>query len=697
MRYKRIERIPEKKTKKKDKCRITAQEVAGYLILDIYEAAVRKYRYAMDTKTYEYGLMIVETGIWHNKKLFNCYYGWSRDIILAKEDSDIIDKALGAGKFNKGLSAIEERESDYGSDRRERAYNSKATRIDKLMKRVPPVPEDFAEWIIAVIGADMQYAFWDKESTSYSCTACGKIAKEVRKLDISKDTKIRNKDMVECPHCKAHLQVKKRWSSAEMESKAMLLNEIDDKMSVARHFDVCVHWEYGKKRSVAWDEGTRIFLYINDPKWKCRIYYRQYPKNYSTVYIGLREPWWDTNSQNRRTGTCYLYPENIASSLKGTGYQQLTRFFEASAKDKRALDYNTIMYNLSDCGQQLEYLYKGRYYRLLREMIINLWSWRTILHHSSDIKDITGIQDMQLIHRLRNRDGGINTMEWLRHTEETQEKISDKALDFYEKNKIRVNRCIQQLGNMSPEQVMNYLIRQQEEQYPYKTYEEVLEQWNDYWNMCQNLKKQMNDPMIYRPKELKRRHDEAVKEINRLRIIESMNRNAAEKAARTEEMRKKYPGAEKILQEIKEKYEYQSEEYLVIVPNGLMDIITEGQTLHHCVGATDRYFDRIRARETYILFLRKAEDAEVPYYTLEVEPNGTIRQHRSYYDEEPNIEQIRGFLKEWQQVVKKRMSKEDHQYAERSRQLRQKNIRELQEANNTRVLKGLEEDFLEAE
>ena len=122
----------------------------------------------------------------------------------------------------------------------------------------------------------------------------------------------------------------------------------------------------------------------------------------------------------------------------------------------------------------------------------------------------------------------------------------------------------------------------------------------------------------------------------------------------------------------------------------------EGYALHHCVSASDRYYERIMRHETYICFLRRVSAPETPYYTIEVEPGGTIRQHRSYCDKEPGIEKLRGFLKEWQQVIRSRMKEEDHRRASVSRQLREENIRQLEEDNNTRVLRGLMEDFMEA-
>ncbi len=134
----------------------------------------------------------------------------------------------------------------------------------------------------------------------------------------------------------------------------------------------------------------------------------------------------------------------------------------------------------------------------------------------------------------------------------------------------------------------------------------------------------------------------------------------------------------------------------IIVPSNLSEIVLDGKTLHHCAGATNRYFDRIESKETFICFLRKNEQIDIPYYTIEVEPGGTIRQHRGYLDEEPEIETVKPFLKEWQKEIKKRMSKEDKKLAKISKIKREENIEDLKAKNNTFVLKGLMEDFMEA-
>ena len=153
----------------------------------------------------------------------------------------------------------------------------------------------------------------------------------------------------------------------------------------------------------------------------------------------------------------------------------------------------------------------------------------------------------------------------------------------------------------------------------------ILGQWDDYLRLLKELGKKVNDEMMFRPSDLKRRHDECVEQINKKRIADDLRRNAKQRAAEAQRMREKFPGAEEILKEIKSKYEYKGEKYMIIVPKNLTEIVKEGQALHHCGGSSDRYFDRIMQRETYTCFLRTVEDPKTSFYTIEVEPGGTIR------------------------------------------------------------------------
>lgn len=271
---------------------------------------------------------------------------------------------------------------------------------------------------------------------------------------------------------------------------------------------------------------------------------------------------------------------------------------------------------------------------------------------------------------------------WLQYERKTK-PVKDEVICFFKGWGISPQKVGMMLNHMTPEQALNY-IQKQAGQYNWSAYT-VANQYEDYMLMCEKLGKNLGDEMIYRPRELKKRHDQAVLEIEMQKA-----------ALQADEYSKKYADAEKVLGKIKTKLEYASGEYFIQVPQRIVDIVLEGRALHHCVGSTDRYFDRIKHKETYICFLRKAAEPETPFYTIEVEPGGTIRQHRGMYDEEPELDKVKPFLIEWQQEIKKRMSEKDKKLAAVSAELREKNIEDLKAKNNTRVLEGLMEDLMEA-
>lgn len=271
-------------------------------------------------------------------------------------------------------------------------------------------------------------------------------------------------------------------------------------------------------------------------------------------------------------------------------------------------------------------------------------------------------------------------------------------MDYLEENRIATKE-IEELPDeitdrMSIEQIVNYIRKQAGKHYG--TPQRALSQWVDYLFMRKAQNKNLNDELFYKPKDLKQRHDELITDKKKLDTVRRMSENPELRQQEARIMEEKFPGTTEVMKEVKEKYEFAAEGYRMIMPENPVEIVREGYALHHCAGSSERYFNRIENRETFIGFLRREQEPGIPFYTIEFEPGGTIRQNRSYYDEEPGIEEIRGFLKLWQKEIKKRLTKEDKKHAAKSAILREQNIKELQKNQNTFVLKKLEEDFMEA-
>ena len=685
------------KTKKKGKV-VTVQTVENILILNIYQDKDLICRYCMNTDTGEYETWDAKTGEWSVMKAHRAAGGmyWYDDGRTVEktlkydppESRALIKKALD-GKtwrnWKEGLALIDDVETDYGRDQRERKEERRVERERQLQERAPKLPEDFREWALQAAGGGKHFLFWDKAEKQYSCTACGGRA------DV-KTVPGKHNDWTVCPSCGVQVQIKRRTAQVMERGKVCLMQDIGADMSVCRHFDVRVEWS-PEGELLRLSEGVRIMPLRGHKKYACRIRYNYWGRDDSG--IGFDK----TNPANRKTGKCYLYPQGIRECLAGTEYEEWTGIMEWMAQKGMCADYNRMM----ACADRrmhsvAEYLAKGRFYRLLEETTeqVSLFfhEYSGILHLNGDTaEEVLGLEDRQKINRLRDADGGEAMLKWLRWSDESGEKLPQEALEWALQEKVSPGQIHE---GMSLLKFKNYIIRQQAESYPGKSAKTVIEQYCDYLGMCRRMGKDLSDEMVSRPRQLKRRHDEAVEEIRQQEILDNITKNRETWEKKAQEMADRYPGAEENLSAVREIYEYTGEEYMVLVPRRLVDIAVEGNALHHCAGSSDRYFERIRNRETYVFFLRKVSAPDAPYYTLEVEPGGTIRQHRTYMDEETGIENVRGFLREWQKVIKKRLTASERELAKISAVKREENLQELREKNNTRVLQGLMEDFMEA-
>ena len=707
MKRKTILAHPASKTRKKGEI-LTTQLIGNILILNYWNDWVLQGRYCMNTATGEYEYWDAERNVWRQAR-FNtmvehdpwCY----RSINLKKrlsfdcmEDEQRAKDAIASKtKWQESdiFCRIYDWESDYSEQVRDNRRISHRNRIERLMAQIPPIPDDFTEWLFRVAAHGQEYAFYDKTGASYSCTACGNTSQE-QKWERAEGGKARHNDRAICPICGEAVTVKRRTDHMTYETQAMLIQNMTLDTSVSRHIDVKLQWSAGGKKAVC-SEGIRLIFQRNYKVRPTKIYYAYINKNQWDPAPACFD---EHNPCNRRIREAYLYPEGIREALEGTAYSVWMDLFPQLAEAGKKLDYNKLLIaglREPDIPRVIEYLFKGRFSRMLRETAaaVSIWSGRysgPLALDGECIEDVFALEDRQKINRFRQIDGGEQILEWLRWSDCTGKRIDDITLQWLDRQKMNEEQLSFILDRMNPCQIMHYIQRQQKESYRGKSCYVVLTAWKDYLSMCERLRKRTEDEMIFRPRELKRRHDEAVEECQ----IRQEELKEIEREQAADRMRDKYPGAEEHLAEIRERYEYRDDQYIIRVPARLMEIMQEGAALHHCVGSSERYFERIMQKETYICFLRRAEAPDKPYYTIEVEPGGTIRQHRSEYDEEPDIEKIRGFLRQWQKEIKKRLNEEDRRLARVSAQKRQQNIDELREKNNIRVLKGLEEDFMEA-
>jgi hypothetical protein len=155
--------------------------------------------------------------------------------------------------------------------------------------------------------------------------------------------------------------------------------------------------------------------------------------------------------------------------------------------------------------------------------------------------------------------------------------------------------------------------------------------YSDYLRLCEQIGIQNEDWKIKSVSELHNVHDE-------VRIIFNNMQNSAEIKRQQELFEKRKDSFEKF------RYEEEGKEYVVIPPSSAMDIADEGISLHHCVKS---YIDSVIAGDTNILFIRKADEAWKPFYTLEVKDKAVRQCHGMCNRDVSEVEGLSEFLAEY--------------------------------------------------
>jgi len=100
------------------------------------------------------------------------------------------------------------------------------------------------------------------------------------------------------------------------------------------------------------------------------------------------------------------------------------------------------------------------------------------------------------------------------------------------------------------------------------------------------------------------------------------------------------------------KLEFHNQIFVIQIAHNVQELVREGSALCHCVGKSG-YDLKMADSKTLILFIRKADQPETPYFTLELEPKKLdILQVRGKHDDPPEPE-ITDFLKCWKQYLQK--------------------------------------------
>jgi hypothetical protein len=129
--------------------------------------------------------------------------------------------------------------------------------------------------------------------------------------------------------------------------------------------------------------------------------------------------------------------------------------------------------------------------------------------------------------------------------------------------------------------------------------------YRDYLSLLKDLKINVDSENLIIPKDLTKAHNNAVELLIQMKI-------EIEEKAYIERLKQA------------KNYETAFDGFSFIFPKELNDLVVEGKTLHHCVGGSN-YVEGHKTGRTTIIFIRRSDEIDKPFYTMEFNHNQIIQ------------------------------------------------------------------------
>ena len=586
----------------------------------------------------------------HQPKTF-----WKAQDISTKGDTDFCNRLLGTDE-----ESVYEAVKIWQEEIRSRLNLKRAERRkadwDRMMNLLPEEPEDFREWAAGEGTISDNFLLFKRNGrrTEVYCTNCGKTFETTEKMRHNKGEKTRwdyrSEHVGFCRNCRHTFDTKswRKQRSLQTESWVVLPQAAGEYISM-RSYQVRKKFE--KKQLIPggpeeWKQVTTIFenmrIFTDTKSFESKDSFK-----WEVVQSFEGKCFW-----RRVRGRDYSgkqYPYQVA---EGKMYMHNADEICVASGMKKFI-YERCQGNQSDSPQRLliamakkkylEYLFKAGLNRLAEEAI--KYPYHVELNEdATDLKGLLGINGQKL-RIMKDIDGHYDMIPLLNEIEYLRQKVDIETLRLLNEQEIWFDSLPMDETGMSVQRIMNYIRKQAAKQS--RSIKSTLQEYRDYLRIAEQLGYDTRDEIVCRTPDLKKMHD---------RYSEYYNRN--KDAIRENSANRSFWQIAEKYGENKEHFGYEKEGLTILVPERASDIIREGREQHHCVGASDRYMERMDKGESYILFLRKKEEPKKPYYTLEVTWDGKIRQSYGEYDRKPDEGKINEWLRFFTRAIKKRTERE---------------------------------------
>jgi predicted RNA-binding Zn-ribbon protein involved in translation (DUF1610 family) len=555
---------------------------------------------------------------WYSGK----YHDW-QDVTMVADAQTIGAIQCITGSELNPLQALQKHQGKIIAARLAVRHSAIEAKIDAKMDPFPDLPEDFNDWLQQEGFGKHRYLVYvncpKEKIQKIRCNTCGGIFEHAHPKHDAEFS---------CPVCGRNAvfkSIKKAQGTLEYGIQSACILPYPGGFCV-RYFttrrDDCKLWEPEGWGAKLREEYREIYA-----GGECEMF--SWGK-----FLSSQKHRWRENTEQLHMKRVAVYARNLPQVLEGTPWQYCGLKEFATRQDGAEVDVAGYLVKYKK-KPYIEYLSKLRLFQLVDDLT-NKYYFDSVLNEKAET--IAGLLRIpkHLTHMVQEIDPDLDELGVL------QKMIADginvnakdfrRAFDTYERNAEDLMACAK-YANFS--RIDSYLEKHRADD---ADFHHTVHLWIDYVEFCEKLGYDLKNDFVLFPHHLKQSHDDTIKRYNGMKkgdypgLLNSMTQRIAREMERVQQL-----------------YGFAHEGLLVIAPQNLNDIVKEGHVLRHCVGG---YVDKVFQGKSTILFLRRADKPQKPYYTIEI-GKSEIAQCRGKNNCE-QTDEVKKFLAQFEKEILRR-------------------------------------------
>ncbi len=573
------------------------------------------------------------------QKVLNCFstpmWWYNEYVLISPREEEALRRFLKAEKTeNHQMDNLCKWIKQTRQEMKKRSMEKRGELMDEDYRLCPEaLPEGLIDYIRREVLPEDRVIIYKRGNVNGICTVCGTQVH-------ARGRRFTQSAYATCPNCGA------RVICVLEDGCAFAANYIENIVAVQKGTDgetvFFRQWLLHRDNSARWEhiedflqETVRYAIRGNNTaKWQ-----KQGKESYymRTERYELDE--WTRWQDNRiYDGSYFFYPTGIEEALSGTAmqYADLEGYLEERGHNKNPIYF--LEYHAR--YPVIEFLWKAGYRNIVHNRIFGMdrENRNAILWERKKLKECFKFP-LRILKLMPPEEWSLNDIQRVNDLwEKYGGKVTDTEIRLVLQSKVDIQLWSRATTYANAGRILKYIKNQtdkRKEKNPDKrsiSQNDTAQAYRDYLQECEQLHLDLHDKEILFPKDLTAAHNRTMEQVK-------FEKNKADQ----EKFQK---AVEKL-----EKFAWGEGEFFIRPAREQMELTAEGKALHHCVGG---YIKRMAEGETAIFFLRKANEPDKPFYTLELQKQRVIQcrtEHNASYDRNTDVKK---FVDMWmEKVVKK--------------------------------------------